>query len=314
MDVRAIHNYMQHPGMLNTQTCSQLDELCRKYPYAASLQLLYTKNLQLTNDVLFKEQLQKAAAYSNNRNTLFYLMEILPSSIEAAEEKEKVTTDSTNKGKETQTANTESPVEHRVSDIEKEIQREHSTENENIVVNNKENETNTDIHKPEEKVEAALEKQYLEAAIGGSLYYDLLEEEHALITAGENAELKNNTAITEKTDEDVSKINKLSFTSWLNFIETNTIASEKDTTPTPSSSKEISFQKPSYTPFFSPAQMAKKSVEENDDFITETLANLYYKQGNYTKALDAYKKLSLKFPEKKRYFAAQIKIIKEKIN
>jgi hypothetical protein len=63
--------------------------------------------------------------------------------------------------------------------------------------------------------------------------------------------------------------------------------------------------------FFSPVNIARKSVQDDDEFVTETLANIYLKQGSYAKALKAYETLSLKFPEKKLYFAARIKEIKK---
>lgn len=62
--------------------------------------------------------------------------------------------------------------------------------------------------------------------------------------------------------------------------------------------------------FYSPVNMAKKSVQESDEFITETLARIYVKQGNIPKAIRAYQKLSLKFPEKTTYFAALIEELK----
>jgi hypothetical protein len=63
--------------------------------------------------------------------------------------------------------------------------------------------------------------------------------------------------------------------------------------------------------FFSPVNMAKQSVEDANEFVSETLANIYLKQGSYAKAIKAYETLSLKFPEKKLYFAARIKEIKK---
>jgi len=56
-------------------------------------------------------------------------------------------------------------------------------------------------------------------------------------------------------------------------------------------------------------EIVEKSTAENDDIITETLARIYFQQKNYVKALEAYKKLSLKYPEKSIYFATQIEEI-----
>ncbi len=42
--------------------------------------------------------------------------------------------------------------------------------------------------------------------------------------------------------------------------------------------------------------VVEKSVAENDELITETLASIYFQQKNYEKAIDSYQKLSLKYP------------------
>ncbi|GGH16695.1 hypothetical protein [Mucilaginibacter phyllosphaerae] len=59
---------------------------------------------------------------------------------------------------------------------------------------------------------------------------------------------------------------------------------------------------------------AKKSSEDLNDFVTETLARIYTDQMLYHKAIATYKKLIVKFPEKKLYFAAQIEQLEKKTN
>ena len=66
------------------------------------------------------------------------------------------------------------------------------------------------------------------------------------------------------------------------------------------------------TSFFSAPDAAKKSLETNDDLVTETLAEIHIQQGNYPKAIEIYQKLILLNPEKKLLFASRIEFIKQK--
>ncbi|MBQ8270032.1 MAG: tetratricopeptide repeat protein [Bacteroidaceae bacterium] len=57
----------------------------------------------------------------------------------------------------------------------------------------------------------------------------------------------------------------------------------------------------------------EQAVEElpETSFFTETLANIYIKQGKYDKALEIIKRLCLEYPNKNRYFADQIRFLEK---
>ncbi len=62
-----------------------------------------------------------------------------------------------------------------------------------------------------------------------------------------------------------------------------------------------------------PPVSSEPAVEElpETSFFTETLANIYIKQGKYDKALEIIKRLCLEYPNKNRYFADQIRFLEK---
>ena len=58
-------------------------------------------------------------------------------------------------------------------------------------------------------------------------------------------------------------------------------------------------------------QLVQNDDPHHEGFMTETLARIYLEQKNYDKAIQSYKILSLKYPEKSSFFADQIKAVKQ---
>ncbi|WP_236974329.1 hypothetical protein [Membranihabitans maritimus] len=97
-----------------------------------------------------------------------------------------------------------------------------------------------------------------------------------------------------------------SFRSWLYQLPENPRSAREFKRKKKKIKKEKLWKKkPSQT-----EKLAEESVQENEEVVSETLADLYVQQGLTEKAKDMYTKLSLKFPEKSIYFAAKIKELK----
>ena len=119
--------------------------------------------------------------------------------------------------------------------------------------------------------------------------------------------------IKDKLIKEGKKAELHSFLDWISIVQTKKIVRSKKQ----NSDEIINIfleQKPKIKNnkqrFFNASENAKKSIVENNDIITETLAKVYAKQEHFEKAILAYQKLSLKYPQKSSYFADQIKVLK----
>jgi hypothetical protein len=148
---------------------------------------------------------------------------------------------------------------------------------------------------------------YLSTAIDASLQMEIKKEDSSKPPEGEEEVLPDNSDT------------ELSFTQWLRkSTVTRKKGEEKAEEPVQEEKKlketaliekfikeEPRIAKPQKE-FYSPVNMARQSVVEDPDFVTETLATIYARQGNKSKAILAYQTLSLKYPKKKLYFASLI--------
>lgn len=103
-------------------------------------------------------------------------------------------------------------------------------------------------------------------------------------------------------EQEISQEKEMSFSAWLNGQEVlpGTVREFKK------NKKGIKRKKIKKKKTRATAQ-AERSIAENVEIVSETLASLYTQQKLYDKAIQMYEKLSLKFPDKSRYFAEKIK-------
>ncbi|MCA1751620.1 MAG: hypothetical protein ABR572_00775 [Cryomorphaceae bacterium] len=172
-----------------------------------------------------------------------------------------------------------------------------------------------------EKINSPISSDPLEAQILSAAVGQLGEMEVEVMLSQKDEQ----PGSTEKADAEPSVGKKVeaaqnlsSFASWLNSLDGDTSTTVKKSSPPADDilEKFIS-DSPQITPakasFFSPSQMGKMSLVEDESFVTETLARIYEKQHDFKKAARAYARLGLKYPEKSVYFAALQKQAEEKI-
>jgi hypothetical protein len=197
------------------------------------------------------------------------------------------------------------------------------------------------LEKTEEKLhfeaEIPLENE-IKLALAETLYlkeFELIATEkvektaESQIESSEKVENEPEIVKEEGVEEEITKSqenneSQTAFVAWLKKLQMQPVKQENRLAPKPTNEgeklieafmeKPIQRAKPVKQEFYSPVNMAKQSVTDNDFFVTETLAKIYIKQGNLTKAIKVYQNLSLKNPEKNTFFAAQIKILKEQLH
>jgi len=132
-----------------------------------------------------------------------------------------------------------------------------------------------------------------------SILYDIIE----------NQEIKKNNITVKNIKILSSEKTKNSFIDWLNISKpvsentNNTLITNFLKTNPKISSEKVKTNKNLADDF----KLSKK------EYMTETLAKVYFKQEKYNEAIKAYEILCLKYPEKISLFADQIKIIKNSL-
>lgn len=327
---------LENPSGLNSETKAELKNIASHFPYFQTGRILYLLNLFQEKDILFDENFKLTAIYAADRKRLFQLLknnyqtkiekkdtftEIPILEIEDSEKlkaiENKIDSPSFKEAKEVEELKQEIVVEKVI---------EKNSDNTSFEAQKTNQETNDD----------AFEKEMLSWVLSSSFSLNDIpfdaEKEETIVS-----EIKIEEAIEIDNTEESNKIEipeKTSFSDWLSLlnskeeikIEKKNIENvPKEIIKKPETKKNLKNQldiidkfmnsnsvvAPKKAEFYKPEVFAQRSVEDDEEIVTETLARIYEAQGNKTKAMNIYEKLILKYPQKKDYFAALILKIKE---
>jgi hypothetical protein len=293
---------IESSGPADRQTISEVNELINIFPYFQSAYSLLLKGLQNTSDVKFENQLRVSAMHIANREVLYYFLrkEVIsetrhetpatpPSQIEMSSADNHQTVIESGKNS-----------TDLINEIEKNSAGDHDDEriiDRSILISNDfgNDDSSVSIMMFDEESGDDIERiTYMDPGFSISENSDLLELD---INGNSTAETSTDeTAIDGPVQEVKPSIKDLQSALIDKFIDENPrIEPSRGKSAIPNE------------------DISKPFIEEREEFVTETLARIYIGQGYYSKAIDIYEKLSLKFPEKSSYFASQIEKVKELI-
>lgn len=305
---------MQHPFSIPLEEEKALEKLQKEYPYCQSISLLLAKSYHNRESIAFENQLKKTAISVPDRNVLYGLIHLEKPTVKQVimdkEPTEIPVVDEKEEPKVVQEEEKEEEITPETTEIKREEKISAKEKLETIVRQRKEQSQTAN----EDKQTRELESLIISGAMSSVV---LLEEE----------EPKEKHKSPEKTIEKEEIQTPQTFYDWLapnSLTETKTEPEitkpsveemvDKFIEERKKNSEHIKLNKGSEESkkFFSPMEVAKNSLMEKDDFVTETLARIYEGQGLFEKAIVVYEKLSLKNPEKSSYFATLIEKLKQK--
>jgi tetratricopeptide (TPR) repeat protein len=273
MKQEEIITLLQNPAAINFEQTKALHEVLREYPYFQAARAVRLKGLKNSNSLHYNRELKMTAAHTADRGVLFDF----------------ITSEEFNQN---QIANSIKKQEQYQKSIEVFDTKEAGKQDENLSLD----------HALKMKVRES------EQVFDPELFRKREEEKKTAEEIGLGKPLS--------FDRDENH----SFSEWLKLASAKPVKRKK-LTPEEEEAKNRKFELIeefiSKNPRITPSKTAKKAnlAEEHlaapEAMMTETLARVYLEQKNYKKAIQAYKILILKNPEKSGFFADQIRAIEK---
>jgi len=315
VNTERINYLLNHPKEANKEDIPILEEFIQKFPYSQMLHILRAKIGFLQNDENKSKKLTKAAIYASNRAILkeliqkeTYLENIeeipvyqdLPI-IELEDDSDGFGSDSHIDVKGDDSASIFDEVLKNLQklkslreqflfleeDIDTEESKEQNTDSLKKPKKTKSSESSKTKKKLPSKQKAKKEK--LDEILEKDQEIDTKVNEYFISEIAQKEEPRSENKTSKKTAEKEIIEKFIEEQPSIGSIEKELRKSQEEIT------KDLS----------------EKSTRFGDDLITENLAVIFLKQGKKERALDIYRKLIWKLPQKKAYFAARIEEIKK---
>lgn len=292
---------MQFPQRISHQNTEAVKSIIDEFPYFQSARALYLKGLKNESSFKYNQELKTTAAYTTDRSILFDF----------------ITSDHFNQNEISQYIKQNSPYLKHI-----EVDAEDISVNKSVVI------------------DYALKQQIKESAaiLDPALFEPKESRPPKPFTLDESESIEDVETPQESepaSPEEILKLGKPlkfdkseshSFNEWLKLTRTKPIKREAFEDPEPDIELETERAKKfqlidkfiSENPKIKPSKntstkknLAKAQMIQPEALMTETLARIYVEQKNYKKAIQSYKILSLKYPEKSSFFANQIKAVEQ---
>ncbi|MFP4059423.1 MAG: hypothetical protein ACLFUC_02945 [Bacteroidales bacterium] len=322
MEKDKLLQFLKNPSSLGEDSLYELGDMVSDYPYFQTGQLLLFLNLKALSDKEAEKRLNNFVVYAGN-SRIFYnhfknTRTLQPSgNDDIASPEEKPVPGK--KGSLQEIISSALDQQINTAGIEKELEVEPLIEIirpvETSIESFLETKPLNEVEEDKIRLDTTTEAFELETHATNDSNHEIEKEEEIRRSAPPHGKESNIEDSKDKAAEEHT------FTGWLKEIE-NEKRNDDSASETDSSSRMDLIEtflkndpriKPRPVSGEGQEDISEHSIKENESFITDTLAKIYISQELYDKAIAAYQKLSLKYPEKSVYFASQVKKIKELI-
>lgn len=328
---------IENPGLLKEANTEQLSELVAFYPYFQSAHILLLKALKDKGSDDFQSQLEISSIYISDRDLLF---KFLNQEFKVENKQDEEVTAEIKKEDQKEDLKEEKKETHQLKN--KEVRRKIVDSAEGMGANISETISSQIVFstlKKKDKLEYPSEIYFIEEERDGKnqvVTIDAEPDHHKKSKKDQEIfDLDENQPETEqKVDSNAHENQEVFELIDSEEVEKDSIENKKDNKSeyfdinNYADEDELELQDDLITRFIEKnprietkevdkeetIDVSEDSVKEDSNLLSETLIKVYIKQGLFEKAIESYKKLSLKYPEKSAYFASQIKILEEKIN